>query len=130
MENEMLATRPPRQRGTGSIFQLKKNGKVSPILWIKYYREGRPFRESTYTTKLLLARKILDSRLRAVRENVLIEPHNRKIQMEELYQGLIRDYEVNERASLDSAQRRWHKRLKLKFDMLAVNVRREDLDNY
>jgi integrase len=109
---------------------LKKNAKISPTLWIKYYRDGRAFRESTHTSKLTLARKILDDRLRAVRENVLIEPMNRRIQMEELYRWLLRDYEVNERASLDSAQRRWRKRLKLKFDMLAVNVRREDLDNY
>lgn len=131
-ENEtMNATdRPPRPRGTGSIFRLKKNGKFGETWWIKYYRNGRPFRESTHTTKLTLARKLLDERLRAVKENFLIEPYNRKLLVKDLYDGLLADYSNNELASLPSAERRWRKRLSLKFDMLAVNVRREDVDNY
>jgi hypothetical protein len=49
----------PRTRGSGSIYKQKG----SAAYWVKYYRNGKPFRESTRTTDKQQARGFLKQRL-------------------------------------------------------------------
>ena len=46
----------PRPRGTGSIY-LQKG---SAVWWVKYYRNGKPYRESTHKTNEKEAQDFLD----------------------------------------------------------------------
>ena len=62
-----------RPRGTGSIFEMKG----SNILWIKYHRNGKPVRESSHTTKVRDAERLLSRRLAEVATNTLLEPRDR-----------------------------------------------------
>jgi len=53
-----------KPEGKGSLY--KREG--SPMWWIKYYRHGRAFRESTKTTDENKAGKILNKRLAEIAE--------------------------------------------------------------
>jgi hypothetical protein len=48
-----------RPRGTGSIFRMNN----SNMLWVKYYRNGKPIRESAHTAKPKEAANFLRKRL-------------------------------------------------------------------
>src|ERR1700704_3005272 len=54
--------RQQRPRGTGSIYSIKG----SSVLWIKYYRNGVPIRESSGSSKVKTAEKLLRTRLGAI----------------------------------------------------------------
>ena len=69
-----------RPRGTGSIFEMKG----SNVLWIKYYRNGKPVRESSHTTKVRDAERLLSRRLAEVSTNTLIEPRDRRVLVDDL----------------------------------------------
>jgi len=45
-----------------------------PTIWIKYYQNGRPVRESTGTTKETVAQRILRTREGDVEHGILITP--------------------------------------------------------
>ena len=46
----------------------------SPYLWIKYYQNGRPIRESTGTKSQVVARRILRTREGDVEHGITIDP--------------------------------------------------------
>ena len=48
-----------RTRGSGSIFKQR----TSWVWWVKYFRDGKSFRESTHTTDRTKAKKFLSKRL-------------------------------------------------------------------
>ncbi len=56
------------RRGTGSIY---KRGEV---YWIQYYRNGKPYRESSYSTKEMDARKLLKRKLGEIAVGQFVEP--------------------------------------------------------
>jgi hypothetical protein len=57
------------KRSDGSIESVE-----SPILWIKYYQGGRPIRESTGSTKEIIARRMLRAREGDVEHGIPINP--------------------------------------------------------
>src|SRR3990170_1929960 len=79
----------------GSIF---KRGNV---FWIKYYRAGKPYRESTHSEKESDAKRLLKAREGAIVENRFFGLMVEKIRFEELAQDLINDYKVNNQKSID-----------------------------
>jgi integrase len=79
----------------GSIY---KRGNT---YWIKYYRNGRAFRESAQTTKESEVRKLLKFREGQIVEGKFPGFRVEKITFEELAQDLINDYTVNNKKSLD-----------------------------
>ncbi|MEE9591684.1 MAG: site-specific integrase [Thermodesulfobacteriota bacterium] len=93
----------------GSIYKNKyknKKGELveSQVWWIKYYRNGKSFRESTETTKKKKAIKHL-----ALREGQIVKGEfsglrAEKITFDELAQDLINDYKANNRKSIDRAK--------------------------
>lgn len=93
----------PRPRGTGSLYQ--RNG--STVWWIKYHRNGRPFRESTQTTDKRRANRILAQRLAEISTGSFTGPRSEQITVAELAEDLLRDYRINGRKSIDDVDARW-----------------------
>src|ERR1700730_8277077 len=94
-----------RPRGTGSIFQYKGCG----IWYLKYYRDGKPVRESSHSEKQKVAEKMLAKRLAEISTGTYIEPADRKVTVDELYSALLADYKNNEMPSLEAAEQRWQR---------------------
>jgi hypothetical protein len=92
-----------RRRGEGSIY----NKPRSPFLWIKYYKAGKPIRESTRTGDQVRAARFLRQRLAEVGSDTTESPR-----IEQLVDDLFRDYRINEQRSLDDVKTRWRLHLK------------------
>ena len=80
---------------------------VSPFLWIKYYKDGKPVRESTRTGDPGKASRFLRQRLTEVESDPAESPR-----IEELVDDLFRDYRIKEQRSLDDVEARWRLHLK------------------
>jgi integrase len=78
--------------------------KRGTIWWVKYYRNGRPIRESTGTEKETEAKRFLKLREGDVATGRLIIPRVERIRFEELAQDYLNDYRANGRRSLGRAQ--------------------------
>jgi hypothetical protein len=87
-----------RNRGEGSIYTKPR----SPFLWIKYYKAGKPIRESTRTEDSAKAARLLRQRLAEIESNPAESPR-----VEQLADNLFRDYHNNVHRSLDDVQARW-----------------------
>lgn len=83
----------------GSIF------KRADVYWIKYYRAGKPYRESTHSTKESDAKRLLKLREGQIAENRFPGLRVEKIRFEELAQDVLNDYKVNNKKSIDRAER-------------------------
>jgi len=79
--------------------------KRGNIWWVKYYRGGRPIRESTGTGKETEAKHFLKQREGDVAHGRLIIPRVEKVKFEDLAEDYLNDYRVNGRRSLDNAER-------------------------
>lgn len=113
----------PRQRGTGSVY-LQKG---SSIWWIKYYRNGKAYRESTHTSDESKAKGILKQRLAEITTGNFIGPIAERIRIEELAEDFLRDYRINGRKSLADAEARWKLHLKPFFGHLRATELSSDL---
>jgi integrase len=105
---ETETTRMPRTRGSGSIY-LQKG---SAIYWVKYYWNGKAFRESTRTTNRQEAGRYLRKRLGEIATGNFYGPVADRVTVTELAEDFLRDYRINERKSLDDAEARWELHLK------------------
>ncbi len=85
----------------GTLYKQRK----SRYFWIKYYRDGRPIRESTRTEKESEARRILRQREGDVAAGRPVLPRADRVRFEELADDLLNDYRVNRKRSLDRAER-------------------------
>lgn len=93
----------------GSVFRPKykdKNGEYveSEIWWIKYYRNGKPFRESSGSKRKGNAEKKLKSREGEVVEGRFHGLRVEKILFDELAEDFLNDYRINKRKSLRRAE--------------------------
>ena len=117
----------PRPRGSGSIYRPKN----SAVWWVRYYRNGKSFRESTRTTEYGEATKFLRKRLAEITTGNFYGPKAERIRVDELAEDFLRDYRVNGRKSLDDAKARWELHLKPFFGALrAVEVSSDLLSRY
>ena len=73
--------------------------------WIKYYRNGKPYRESTRSESETYARKLLKLREGEITQGKIPSLKVEKLRFEELAFDLINDYKVNGRKSLERANR-------------------------
>ncbi len=73
--------------------------------WVKYYRNGRPIRESTETMKETEARDFLKRREGDVASGRLVKPKAGKVRVEELLDDLVTDYKANDKRSLEGVTR-------------------------
>jgi integrase len=82
----------------GSIYQRGN------VYWIKYYRAGKPYRESSHSEKEGDAKRLLQKREGQVIENRFPGLRVEKIRYEELAQDFLNDYKVNGKKSLERAE--------------------------
>src|SRR5512133_2759891 len=112
MNNEERKAR--RARGTGSVYRRK-----GTAVWhVKYYLDGKVFRQSTGETTRWKAEKYLQKKLGEIATSTFIEPKVEKIKVQELAEDLIREYSINRRKSLVDLKIRWEKHLAPVFGSL------------
>lgn len=108
----------------GSIFQRGN------VYWIKYYRAGKPYRESTHSEKESDAKRLLKAREGAIVENRFFGLRVEKIRFEELAQDLINDYKVNGKKSINRLEDSVN-HLKEYFEgMRAVDITTDRINTY
>jgi integrase len=78
--------------------------KRGNIWWIQYYRNGKPYQESSRSKKKMVGRKLLELREGEIAQGKLPGIHFDRVTFDELAQDLLMDYELNERKSLQRAQ--------------------------
>ena len=114
-------------RGSGSVYKQKKRFCTSCNTWwrqscaavehpserrpvgtwmLKYYREGRPFRESTELLSITEAKKLLALRTAAHAQGVPVTPKHTKVLFDELANDAVTDYEVSGKRATDDFRRR------------------------
>jgi len=87
-----------KRRGGGSLY--KRGG----VWWIKYYKTGRPARESSRSSLEKVARDLLTRRMGAIAAGQPIAPRADKVKVDELLDDFITEYAVNGRRSLRRAR--------------------------
>jgi len=116
-----------RPRGTGSIY-LQKG---SAVYWVKYYRNGKPYRESTRKTNAKEAQDFLKQRLAEIVTGNFYGPKSERVRIDELADDLLRDYRINGKRSLGHAEARWKLHLKPFFgDLRAIDVSSDLIARY
>jgi len=75
------------------------------VFWIKYYRAGKAYRESSHSEKESDAKRLLKKREGEIVENRFPGLRVEKIRYEELAQDLVNDYQVNGRRSISRLKR-------------------------
>jgi len=100
-----------RPKGTGCIFKRPDSNKW----WIKYSRNGRPYRESANSTDHRKAERILKLRLAEIATGTFVGPHTERVRVEDLWEDVEREYRINGRKSIDDAKTRWNLHLKPMF---------------
>jgi integrase len=88
--------------------QLKRRRK---IWWIRYYRDGKRYEESSGSEKETEARALLQRREGDLRRGVAVTPKVGRIKFEEAGKDVINDYSTNGKRTLDDMQRRFEKHL-------------------
>jgi len=73
--------------------------------WIKFFRNGKPYRESTGTDKKMVAKKILERKEGDISQGKVLGIQFDKISFEQLAEDLLRDYRINQKKSLVRAER-------------------------
>ena len=81
-----------RKRGTGRIW-----ARSGGIWWIQYYRNGRPQRESSHSTKEEAAEKLLRKRLIEVEAGITVGSVSQRLRYDHLRDALYTDYRSNSR---------------------------------
>ena len=83
----------------GSIY------KRGAVYWLKYYRNGKPYRESAKTEKETEAKRLLKKREGEISEGKIPGVHFDKVKFNDLTDDFLADYRINGRKSLKRAER-------------------------
>lgn len=83
--------------------QLKKRGR---IWWIRYYRDGRRYEESSRSTKEGDARRLLRLREGDIERGLPVTPKIGRLRFEEAAKDLLNDYRTNGNRTLKDVERR------------------------
>lgn len=74
------------------------------IWWIKYCRNGRPFRESSKSTKRRVAENLLKRREGEIAQGRIPGVLFEKVSFDDLAEEYLRDYRINQRKSISRAE--------------------------
>ncbi len=85
----------------GTIYRPK--GKK--VLWIKYYRNGKPYYESSHSTKKVVARRLLKEREGQISKGEMPGIRFDRIRFNELAEDFLTDYRINGKKSINKAER-------------------------
>lgn len=80
------------------------NTRQSQVYWIKYYRNGKPYRESTKSTKEADAKRLLKRREGEISKGKLPGIYFDRVRFDELAEDFLRDYKVNNKKTLIRAE--------------------------
>jgi len=99
-----------RPKGTGCIYKRKWKNESGQWIegdtwWIKHYRDGKPYCESTHSTKEDDPQRLLKKRQGKISEGKLPGIYFDKVRFDELTEDYLTDYKVNQRKSIDKADR-------------------------
>jgi integrase len=72
--------------------------------WIKYYRNGKSYRESSNSDKKMVAKKLLARREGDIAKGKVPTINFEKVTFDDLVQDFIMDYEINEKKSIERAR--------------------------
>ena len=92
------------------------------IYWIKYYRGGKPYRESCNSNKKSDAERFLRLREGQVAENRFYGLRPERIRFEELTQDFINDYKINAKKSFKRIPQLINHLLDYFRDMRAIDI--------
>jgi integrase len=121
----MEPAKPKRERGTGSPYR----NKGSAVWSIKFYDRGVPRRESSHSTDLNVAERLLKRRLAEVMTDTFVPRQNVKV--DELIQDVLADYRKDNRKSTDQVEARWRNHLSEYFArMKACDVKTDRIQRY
>ena len=77
--------------------------KRGNIYWLKYYRNGKPYRESSRSKKEVDAKRLLKMREGEISEGKLPGIYFDRVRFDDLAEDLLRDYRINQKKSITSA---------------------------
>jgi hypothetical protein len=80
--------------------------KRGNVYWVKYYRGGRPFYESSGSTTREDAKRLLQLREGDIARGVPVTPQVNRLTIDELLADVVIDYEVNRKKSIGDLKRR------------------------
>ena len=89
--------------------ELKQRGQ---IWWIRYYKNGRRYEESSGSEKESDAKSLLRLREGDIERGVAITPKVGRIRFDEAVKDVLNDYRTNRKRSLDDVERRIELHLK------------------
>jgi len=75
------------------------------IYWIKYYSKGKPYAESTQSDKLEVAKRLLKSREGEISQGKLPAVYFDRVLFDDLVEDYLVDYRINEKRTLQKAER-------------------------
>ncbi len=105
--------------------------KESPTLWIKYFRDGKPMRESANTDKESEAKRLLKLREGDVARGVPITPKVGRVKLDELLDDVLTDYRINGKRSIRDIESRLRLHLKPFFgERRASSLTTADVNKY
>jgi integrase len=85
-------------RGMGRIFRR------GPTYWIAYYHRAKEYRESSHSDNEAQARRLLKKRIGEVATGQLIGPSADRFSFDQLVGGVLTDYEINGKRSVESVR--------------------------
>lgn len=108
--------------------ELKRRGQ---IWWIRYYKNGRRYEESSGSTKEAAAKGLLRLREGDIERGVAMTPKVGRIRFEEAAKDVLNDYRTNRKRSLDDVERRIELHLKPFFgNRRMVSITTADIREY
>ena len=79
--------------------------KRGQTYWLKYYRNGKPYYESSGSQKETEAKKLLKKREGEISEGKLPGVYFDRVRFDELAEDFLTDYRINQKKSLAKAER-------------------------
>lgn len=73
--------------------------------WVKYYRNGKPYQESTHSDKKEVAKRLLQNREAEIAQGKLPGICFERVSFDELADDYLTDYRINVRSSIAKAER-------------------------
>jgi integrase len=104
-----------RQPKNGSVYQRGQ------IYWIKYYRNGQPFRESSQSESYQEAERLLKKRQGEIVTGKFAGLSVERIRMSELFDDVVEDYRVNRRKSLVQLESRLKNHVRPAFEQIRAS---------
>lgn len=116
--------RKKRKKQDGTVYE-------DPIWYVKYYRDGRPFIESSRSNRKSDAQKLLHVREGDIAKGVPISPNVVRVKFKELLEAVTTDYRINEKKSLDELTIRLRKHVEPYFGYrISAGITSADVQKY